>query len=601
MRRRLLILLEILLCAACQGAPGGVVTFLSPLPGSKYIPPRTSLIIKFDRRIDGRIASSIIQSVHGSQSGEHACTVHISDDLRTVTAQPAPAFSPGETVRVQLDRAAAIPVLAPQEAAQFEFTIALPLKDPDRIHALMRQPVFPLSGEPPHLGRHLALGNDTAALGPVNMYIQPYAGTAPGSLFLANVIFSTVVPQYLMILNNDGSPVFSRLTNYDCYDFKVQPNGFITYFDSQAGEFLELDSTYAVVDAFNCGNDYASDPHDLRLLSNGHALIMGDDPEDVDMSAVYPGGDPDATVVGLIVQELDANKQVVFQWRSWDHFSILDATHWDFTSSYIDYVHGNSLELDGDGNILLSCRHMEEVTKINRETGAIMWRLGGKNNQFTFVNDSLHFSYQHAVRRLANGHITMFDNGDFHVPAFSRACEYVLDENALTATLVWQFRHVPDVFGYAMGYVQRLENGNTLIGWGAGNPTVTEVDSSGRTVYEMSFDEGVFSYRAYRFVWGGTPSTVRRAPSPSVYALAQNYPNPFNPSTRITFSIPLATNVKLSVYTIEGQLVGTLVDESREAGTYTQVFDGSRLASGVYLCRLQAGAFISTRKLLLVK
>ena len=601
MRRRLLILLEVLLCATGRGAPGAVVTFLSPLPGSKYIPPRTNLIIKFDRQIDGRTASSLVQSVRGSRSGEHACTVRVSDDLRTVTAQPALAFEPGETVRVQLDREATLPYLSPQTAGQFEFTVALPLKDPDRIHALMRQSAFPPTGELPHLGRHSTLGSDTAAVGPVNMYIQTYASTTAGSLFLANVIFSVTVPQYLMILNNDGSAVFSRLMNYDCYDFKVQPNGLLTYYDSQAGEFLEMDSSYAVVDHFGCGNDYTTDPHDLRLLSNGHALLLGDDPEDVDMSAIYPGGDPDATVIGLIIQELDQNKQVVFQWRSWDHFNILDATHWDFTSSYIDYVHGNALELDGDGNILLSCRHMEEVTKIDRQTGAIIWRLGGKNNQFTFIGDSIHFSYQHAVRRLANGHITLFDNGDFHVPAFSRACEYVLDESALTATLVWQFRHVPDVFGYAMGYVQRLENGNTLIGWGAGNPTVTEVDSAGRTLYEMSFDEGVFSYRAYRFPWSGSPSTVRTAPSPPAYALAQNYPNPFNPSTRITFSIPLASRVKLSVYTIEGQLVRTLVDEERGPGTYSEVFEGSRLASGVYLCRLQAGAFISTRKLILVK
>ena len=94
--------------------------------------------------------------------------------------------------------------------------------------------------------------------------------------------------------------------------------------------------------------------------------------------------------------------------------------------------------------------------------------MGGKHNEFTFVNDSIGFSHQHAIRRFANGHLMLFDNGNFHALQFSRAMEYAVDESLKTASLVWQYRHSPaDIYGQAMGYAQRLDNGNTLIGWGA--------------------------------------------------------------------------------------------------------------------------------------
>ena len=79
-------------------------------------------------------------------------------------------------------------------------------------------------------------------------------------------------------------------------------------------------------------------------------------------------------VVGLIIEEQDENKNVVFQWRSWDHFKITDATYdIDLTDSVVDYVHGNAIEVDDDGNLLISSRHMDEVTKIDRQTGEIIW------------------------------------------------------------------------------------------------------------------------------------------------------------------------------------------------------------------------------------
>jgi hypothetical protein len=303
-----------------------------------------------------------------------------------------------------------------------------------------------------------------------------------------------------MILENDGTPFFQRKLSSPALDFKMQPDGRLTYFDDDARCFYAWNALYAVVDSFRCGNGYTTDGHDLVLLPNGHALLMSYDPELVDLAPVK-GGLGFGVAIGLIIQELDQAKNVVFQWRSWDHFKITDMVGHATLMGGIDYVHGNSLDVDPDGNIILSSRHMDEVTKISRTTGEILWRLGGKNNQFTFVNDPIPFSHQHSVRLLANGHLVLFDNGNLRLPPFSRAVEYALDEAQETATLVWQYRLTPDAFGPAFGYVQRFSNGNTLIGWGATTPTLTEVAPDGSIVSELTFDPGVFSYRAFRFEW----------------------------------------------------------------------------------------------------
>ena len=88
---------------------------------------------------------------------------------------------------------------------------------------------------------------------------------------------------------------------------------------------------------------------------------------------------------------------------------------------------------------------------------------------------------------------------------------------------------------------------------------------------------------------------------PLEYSLEQNYPNPFNPSTTIAFQIPSPDFVELTVYNILGREVATLVNERLPAGKHTVKFDGNRLASGIYFYQLNAGAYVATKKLLLLK
>jgi len=88
---------------------------------------------------------------------------------------------------------------------------------------------------------------------------------------------------------------------------------------------------------------------------------------------------------------------------------------------------------------------------------------------------------------------------------------------------------------------------------------------------------------------------------PNVYSLSQNYPNPFNPTTTISYGIPKPGNVKLIVYDLLGREVATLVNEFQQAGRYKVDFDGSKLASGMYIYRIESGSFTDSKKMLLVK
>jgi hypothetical protein len=99
---------------------------------------------------------------------------------------------------------------------------------------------------------------------------------------------------------------------------------------------------------------------------------------------------------------------------------------------------------------------------------------------------------------------------------------------------------------------------------------------------------------------GSTPAEPP-ALAPAEYTLMQNFPNPFNPSTTIGYSLPQRSQVQLFVYNILGEQVAELVNGEVEAGSHEVRFDGSRLASGVYIYRLRAGDFVQTKKLVLLQ
>lgn len=141
------------------------------------------------------------------------------------------------------------------------------------------------------------------------------------------------------------------------------------------------------------------------------------------------------------------------------------------------------------------------------------------------------------------------------------------------------------------------------IGFVNGNGTTTEMQSYSYS--DKNLLTGNYSYRLKQIDFNGNfeYSNIIEAEVVAVnkFELAQNYPNPFNPSTKITFSIPQAGNVKLSVYNLLGQDVKTLVNGFTSEGTHTVNFDASNLNSGVYIYKIEANNFTQTRKMTLIK
>jgi hypothetical protein len=304
---------------------------------------------------------------------------------------------------------------------------------------------------------------------------------------------------YYVILDNTGTNLVYASTTNVLLRF-VTPQGFATAQD--AAGFRFKDERLQIVDTFGT-LEYGLDPHDVKLLPNGHALLLGGEARTIDMSVLVPGGRVDARVTGSIIQEIDANKRLVFEWHSLDHIPVTNSLV-DLTQQGLDYTHVNAVTIDPiDNNLLVSLRHTCEIVKINRSTGQVIWRLGGKGNQFTFIdeheeNAPFYTVGQHDVHRLANGNLLYFDNGNltggstFLSPrTYSRAVEYALDEVNKTATLVWEYRHTPDIVANCQGSVKRMANGNTLIDWGCaaglmGGTIVTEVNPAGQVVFEMT-------------------------------------------------------------------------------------------------------------------
>ncbi len=462
------------------------IIYQDPVNDAKYVNINNTIVIGFDEIIRSSDLNSLIV-VKGSISGIHSGEVILSADKKKLIFKPHEPFSFNETVEVKLNQLRTSGAVNNSLFYTFKTEINKPVFD---FVKLME------NENEMHSGTNYGYSENSVVPPPLTVNISN--NPTPGRIFINNYRNFTY-QSHLIIANNDGTPYYFRQMSSNSIDFKKQPNGNLTYFLMQRQKYFMEDVNYNLLDSFFCGNGYSTDNHELRVLSNGHALLLSYDPQPVDMSQIVAGGNPNATVIGTIIQEIDENKNVVFQWRSWDHYNIIDAIHENLTAATVDYAHGNAIELDNDGNILLSSRHLSEITKINRTTGAMIWRFGGVNNQFTFPNDSISISYQHDIRRIANGNITIFDNGNHRTnTAFTRVVEYQLDEVNKIATLVWQYISPEEFYSMSRGSAQRLSNGNTFIGWGTLVPSISEVTPSGEIVLQMSFPLSTFSYRAIK-------------------------------------------------------------------------------------------------------
>jgi len=337
-------------------------------------------------------------------------------------------------------------------------------------------------------------------------FLSPYTNTPP---FIYN--------HAQLILDNLGRVVFYRVfpksnSPNATIDFKLQPEGHITYFDINRNKHMIMDSTFTVVDSIECLHGFITDQHDLRILPNHHYLLFGTENRIMNLSSYHyfginhttPGA-TNAQVMGVVIQEFDENKTLVWEWKGHDHYSFSDVDPvWLFSPSKVDWTHANAVEQDGDGNILISLRHFDEITKIDHASGNILWRFGGKQNQFTFLNDPTRFTGQHDVRRTASGNLSFFDNGQYTNPAVCRAVEYSLDENAKTSQLTWEYIYDSNMYSVACGNHYYIDNGNHLVDFGfvnsAGLPWMVVVRPDKSEVMEIHYPAGYISYRAFNYL-----------------------------------------------------------------------------------------------------
>jgi hypothetical protein len=212
-----------------------------------------------------------------------------------------------------------------------------------------------------------------------------------------------------------------------------------------------------------------------------------------------------------VVQELEITSgRVLFEWHSADHV--------DLSESYVkpppaalgakappyDYFHINSVDVEPDGNFLVSARNTHAVYRIRRSDGRVLWRLGGKRSDFA-MGTGTPFAWQHDARRQKDGTITLFDNGASpKVKEYSRGIKLRVDAVTRRATLVRSYLHPRRLLSPSQANAQFLPDGHVFVGWGA-QPYFTEFAEDGRVVLDGRFGSGADSYRAYRFRWAGRP------------------------------------------------------------------------------------------------
>src|SRR5215207_5750474 len=341
--------------------------------------------------------------------------------------------------------------------------------------------------------------------------------TAPGYIFLS--------PQKgdagqggSLIVDNEGQVVWFRPlqeTYGRAMDFKAQiyrGRPVLTWMETGSGEYVICDRTYHEIARIEAGNGYEGDQHEFLISPQDTALITIYNRVPRDLSSV--GGPKESVAVQGTVQEIDIETgEVLLEWKSLDHVG-LDESYGkpgeDIESSGIDYFHLNSIDVDHDDNLLICARKTCAVYKIDRNTGEVIWRLGGKKSDFE-MGPGTRFAFQHDARRLPDGTISIFDNGttvfEDDLPEAieeSRAIVLEVDEDKMKAKLVSVYTHPDKKYADAAGNTQVLPNGNVFVGWGRAL-AISECDHDGKMLFDLTLPAENRSYRSFRFPWNAQP------------------------------------------------------------------------------------------------
>jgi arylsulfotransferase ASST len=316
------------------------------------------------------------------------------------------------------------------------------------------------------------------------------------------------------IVDDRGRPVWFHPVPDAASDFRVQRyqgSPVLTWSQGIVPESVEVieDSAYHVVATVRAGNGLQVDMHEFLLTPQGTALVTISHPVPYDLSSL--GGPKDGMVIDGVVEEIEvATGRVLFEWHSLAHVP-LDESHSPVPQDEpYDYFHLNAVNLDDDGNLLISGRHTWTVYKVDRHTGQILWRLGGKHSDFT-LGPGVAFAWQHNPLPAGTGTLRIFDNENNGEPggrvmAQSRVIWVHLNTATMNATLVKEITHPGGLSVPSQGNAQALDNGDTFVGWGQLG-RVSEFDPAGKLIFDATLGGGNNTYRGYRFQWNGRPET----------------------------------------------------------------------------------------------
>jgi Arylsulfotransferase (ASST) len=350
-------------------------------------------------------------------------------------------------------------------------------------------------------------------LGPpvVGVNVRASDGVAPGYVFVGPK--KGEGQDGPMIVDDEGRLVWFAKDRYVC-DFKAQTyrgEPVLTWWQGGivaghgVGEYVIFDSSYREVRRVTAGNGYRGDLHEFSITPRDTALVTIYAETKTDLSMV--GGPKDGPVWNGIAQEIDLETgEVLFEWRSLDHVGVEESYRGapEDRSVALDYFHINSIEVDPDGDFLIDAKGTSAVYKVDRETGEVLWRLGGKRSDFE-MGPGTRFAYQHDARRQRDGTITIFDNGASpQVHEQSRGIVLDLDTDAMKATLVREYTHPHKPLSTSQGNLQALPNGNVFVGWGS-EPFVSEYSEDGELLFDAELAGENQSYRAFRLPWSGRP------------------------------------------------------------------------------------------------
>ena len=333
---------------------------------------------------------------------------------------------------------------------------------------------------------------------------------APGYLFVATL--NGPGQRGPCILDDYGNVVWFKPLDKTAIDFRVQSyqgkpvltwwEGAISQLGVGQGEGVILDHTYTEIARVRAGNGLQADVHELLLTPTGTALVTIYNSVQRDLTAV--GGPAAHNTWDSIIQEIDVKTgNVVFEWHSLDHVPITDS-YAPILDPY-DYFHINSIDVDYDGNLLVSARNTSAIYKIDKSTGNVMWTLGGRSSTIE-MGPRVFFMYQHDARVHPDGTITLFDDGPGPSSQQARAIRLGVDVPGRSAVLLQEYTHPQALIVQAMGNAQQLAGDSLLVGWGT-QPYLTEFGPQGEVRFDAKFTGDSWNYRAFRNPWVGRPKS----------------------------------------------------------------------------------------------